>query len=75
MPTRRACCRPSVARRVAVEAGVREPWWHYVGLKGQIVGIDHFGASAPAKDLFKDFGFTPERVVEAIEKVLAGSGA
>jgi transketolase len=65
----------SVARRVAVEAGVREPWWHYVGLKGQIVGIDHFGASAPAKDLFKAYGFTSGRVVEAIEKVLAGSGA
>jgi transketolase len=62
---------PSVTRRVAVEAGVREPWWHYVGLQGQIVGIDHFGASAPAKELFKQFGFTPEHVVQAIDKVLA----
>jgi transketolase len=62
---------PSVTRRVAVEAGVREPWWHYVGLQGQIVGIDHFGASAPAKELFKQFGFTPEHVVQAIEKALA----
>jgi transketolase len=35
------------------------------------VGIDHFGASAPAKDLFKAYGFTPDKVVEAIEKVLA----
>ena len=61
-----------IARRVAVEAGVREPWWKYVGLKGQIVGIDHFGASAPAKDLFKRFGFTAEKVSEAIDKVLAG---
>jgi transketolase len=43
-----------------------------VGLKGQIVGIDHFGASAPAKVLFPQFGFTPEKVIEAIEKVLAG---
>jgi transketolase len=66
---------PSVARRVAVEAGASAPWWHYVGLKGQIVGIDHFGASSPAKDLFKAYGFTSERVVEAIEKVLARSGA
>ena len=57
-----------MTRRVAVEAGAREPWWHYVGLKGQIVGIDHFGASAPAKDLFKNFGFTPEHVVQAIDK-------
>ncbi len=61
---------PSVTRRVAVEAGVTAPWWHYVGLQGEIVGIDHFGASAPAKDLFKAYGFTAEHVVEAIEKVL-----
>jgi transketolase len=62
---------PSVARRVAVEAGSTEPWWQYVGLQGEIVGIDHYGASAPAKELFKAYGFTPDRVVEAIEKVLA----
>jgi transketolase len=62
---------PSVVRRVAVEAGSTEPWWQYVGLQGEIVGIDHFGASAPAKALFKAYGFTPDRVVEAIEKVLA----
>jgi transketolase len=61
----------SVTRRVAVEAGVTAQWWRYVGLQGQIVGIDHFGASAPAKDLFKAYGFTTEHVVEAIEKVLA----
>jgi transketolase len=63
----------SVWRRVAVEAGATGGWWHYVGLQGEIVGIDHFGASAPAKDLFKAYGFTPEHVVEAIEKVLAKS--
>jgi transketolase len=62
---------PAVVRRVAVEAGSTEPWWQYVGLQGEIVGIDHFGASAPAKALFKAYGFTPDRVVEAIEKVLA----
>jgi transketolase len=61
---------PSVTRRVAVEAGATGPWWHYVGLQGEIVGIDHFGASAPAKDLFKAYGFTAERVIEAIERVL-----
>jgi len=65
----------SVTRRVAVEAGATGTWWHYVGLQGEIVGIDHFGASAPAKDLFKAYGFTSEHVVEAIEKVLARSGA
>jgi len=61
----------AVTRRVAVEAGVRAAWWQYVGLKGEIVGIDHFGASAPAKDLFQRFGFTPDKVVEAIGKVLS----
>ena len=61
----------SVTRRVAVEAGATAQWWHYVGLQGQIVGIDHFGASSPAKDLFKAYGFTAEHVVEAINKVLA----
>jgi len=61
----------SVTRRVAVEAGATAGWWHYVGLQGEIVGIDHFGASAPAKDLFKAYGFTSEHVVEAIDKVLA----
>ncbi len=61
----------SIERRVAVEAGSTAPWWHYVGLKGQIVGIDHFGASAPAKELFKQYGFTPEHVVQAIDKVFA----
>ncbi len=60
---------PSVTRRVAVEAGVSAIWWQYVGLQGEIVGIDHFGASAPAKELFKAYGFTLERVLEAIEKV------
>ncbi|MDB6083827.1 MAG: tkt, partial [Gammaproteobacteria bacterium] len=61
----------SVTRRVAVEAGATAPWGHYVGLAGEVVGIDHFGASAPAKDLFKAYGFTPERVLAAIEKVSA----
>ncbi|HME41258.1 MAG TPA: transketolase [Steroidobacteraceae bacterium] len=65
----------SVNRRVAVEAGATATWWHYVGLQGEIVGIDHFGASAPAKDLFKAYGFTAEHVMQAIEKVLALSSA
>jgi len=61
---------PDVRRRVAVEAGATQSWWRYVGLDGDIVGIDHFGASAPAKDLFKAYGFTAERVIAAIGKVL-----
>jgi len=62
---------PSVTRRVAVEAGATGFWWRYVGLQGEVVGIDHYGASAPAKELFKAYGLTPERVAEAIEKVSA----
>jgi transketolase len=61
---------PSVTRRVAVEAGAPGFWWRYVGLQGEVVGIDHYGASAPAKELFKAYGFTAERVAEAIAKVL-----
>jgi len=61
----------SVTRRVAVEAGVTAGWGHYVGLTGEIVGINHFGASAPAKELFKAYGFTAEHVALAIDKVLA----
>jgi transketolase len=62
---------PSAVRaRVAVEAGVTDYWRKYVGLDGKVVGIDRFGESAPAKDLFKYFGFTPENVVKAVEEVL-----
>ncbi len=51
-------------RRVAIEAGVTDFWRKYVGLDGAVVGIDTFGASAPAEALFPHFGFTVERVVE-----------
>ena len=62
---------PSECRaRVAVEAGVTDYWRKYVGLDGAIVGIDTFGESAPAGDLFKHFGFTVENVVKAVESVL-----
>jgi transketolase len=56
--------------RVAVEAGVPDYWRKYVGLDGAIVGIDTFGESAPAGDVFKFFGFTPERVASAVKSVL-----
>ena len=61
----------AVPRRVAVEAGVREPWWRYVGAKGRVIGIDHYGESAPAKELFEHYGFTAEAVERAVEAVLA----
>jgi transketolase len=53
-------------KRVAVEAGVSDFWRKYVGLDGAVVGIDAFGASAPAEALFRHFGFTVEHVVDAV---------
>ncbi|MBT8438606.1 MAG: transketolase, partial [Gammaproteobacteria bacterium] len=58
----------SVTARVAVEAGVTGFWQKYVGLQGKVIGIDTFGESAPAGDLFKHFGFTVENVVAAINE-------
>ena len=59
-----------VTARVAVEAAVTDGWYKYVGLKGAVVGIDRFGESAPAGELFKYFGFTVENVVKAVNSVL-----
>ena len=59
-----------VTSRVAVEAGVTGFWYKYVGLNGKVIGIDRFGESAPAGELFKEFGFTVENVVKAVEEVL-----
>ena len=56
--------------RVAVEAGVTDFWYKYVGLEGAVVGIDTFGESAPAGVLFKHFGFTTEHAVAAVKSVL-----
>ncbi len=61
---------PKGSKRVAVEAGITGFWYKYVGLEGAVIGIDTFGESAPAGDLFKHFGFTPENVVKAVKKVL-----
>ncbi len=63
---------PEVKVRVSVEAGCSQGWEKYVGERGIIVSIDHFGASAPHKVLYEKFGFTPERVVKEVEKILGG---
>jgi transketolase len=62
---------PKGLPRVAVEAGVTDFWYKYVGLEGGVVGIDTFGESAPAGVLFKHFGFTTENVVAKVKSVLA----
>ncbi len=60
----------AVRARVAVEAGVTGFWGKYVGLDGKVVGIDTFGESAPAGDLFKMFGFTVDNVVATAQSIL-----
>jgi len=62
---------PDVTARVSVEAGSIFGWERYVGLKGKIIGMTTFGGSAPAKDLFRKFGFTIDHVIEAAKEVLA----
>ncbi len=59
----------AVTARVAIEAGVSEGWWRWVGPQGAVIGMDSFGASAPAKDLFPHFGFTVEAVITAARRV------
>jgi len=61
---------PDGMPRVAVEAGVTDFWRKYVGLDGAVVGLDRFGESAPAGDLFKHFGFSAENVAKAVRSTL-----
>ena len=58
-------------KRVAIEAGVSESWYKYVGLDGGIVAMSSYGESAPAGELFKHFGFTVENVVSTVDRVLS----
>jgi len=60
----------AVSARVAIEAGVSDGWWRYVGRQGRIVGLDRFGASAPADELFEYFGFTVANVVTVAKELL-----
>ena len=61
---------PPVRKRVAVEAGVSLGWERWVGDEGAIIGLDHFGASAPAATIFEHFGFTPDRVIDIARNVV-----
>ena len=61
---------PAGLPRVAVEAGSTDGWYKYVGLEGRVIGIDRFGESAPASDLFKYFGITADAVVQAVKSAL-----
>ena len=66
----RAAVLPAGVPRVAVEAGVTDGWYRYVGTDGAVIGMHSFGASAPAKKLFEHYGFTRDHVVGAVEALL-----
>jgi transketolase len=66
---------PSVKARVSVEAAVTMGWERWVGEKGESVGLDHFGASAPYEVLYEQFGITAERVAAAAQRTLSLLGA
>lgn len=61
----------TVQKRFAIEAGASDFWYKYVGRRGRILGLDRFGESAPANDLFKTFGFTVENAVKIMLEILA----
>lgn len=61
-----------VTIRVAVEAAATQSWWRYVGSGGRVIGIDRFGASGKASDLFPHFGFTADAVERAVRELLQG---
>ena len=62
---------PAVTKRIAIEAGATAAWYQYVGLEGSVVGMDRFGESAPANELFEYFGFTVDNVVMTAESLLS----
>ncbi len=66
----RASVLPGGVVRVAVEAGVSDGWYKYVGLEGAVVGLDRFGESAPAGVLFREFGFTVDNVVATVKRLI-----
>ena len=61
---------PDGIPKIAIEAGVSDFWWKYTGAKGDVLGIDQFGESAPGKDLFQHFGLTVQNLVKRVEKLL-----
>ncbi|MEK6158629.1 transketolase [Vibrio cholerae] len=68
---REAVLPAAVTKRIAIEAGIADFWYKYVGFGGRIIGMTSFGESAPASELFKLFGFTTENVVKQAKELLA----
>ena len=61
---------PTVRKRIAIEAGSTDFWYRYVGLDGAVIGLDHFGASAPAAALFEHFGLTAAKATASARALL-----
>jgi transketolase len=68
---REAVLPSAVTRRIAIEAGATAGWWRYVGPGGAVIGLDRFGESAPAGELFEKFGFSVENVVTVARRLTA----
>jgi len=62
---------PQVVARIVIEAGVTEGWHRIAGSAGRVIGLDRYGESAPATELFRKFGFTAERIAEEARGLLA----
>ena len=56
--------------KISIEAGITNGWEKYIGINGLAIGINHFGSSAPAGDLAREFGFTADQIADKIEKFL-----
>ena len=65
---------PAVSARISIEEASTLGWDRYVGPLGTKIGMHTFGSSAPLKDVLNEFGFTPEKVVEAARELLEGEG-
>jgi transketolase len=65
---------PDIKARVSIEAGIAQGWREVVGDAGEIISIEHFGASAEGNVLFEQFGFTPDRVVAAAHAAMERAG-
>lgn len=65
---------PELLTRVAVEAGVDQPWWRWVGDHGAVVGVNRFGASAPYQTIYEHLGLTPTAVAERVQRLMGDSG-
>lgn len=59
-----------VKKRVAIEASAKDYWYRFTGLDGQVIGLDRFGTSAPAKDAYQDLNITTDATIKAIRELV-----